>query len=135
MRKRTDEESVKVDATPFELKLPDLFNIQPNHVVQLPRGCTAEIYNIKMDKEIYDYNAGKRIKLELYDGWRVIIRGKSGHRLGLHRSVGFETDVECSKLLTVKHVIESAVRQLTKVRVTRTNRSVDENAIDDDIEG
>lgn len=50
--KKTNVDVSKTEVTPFELKLPAVLDVKPDHIVQLPRNVSALIYISMVDHNV-----------------------------------------------------------------------------------
>lgn len=111
-------EKTKAEYTPFELKLPELFDLKPEHVVDLPGGRKAEIYRVKVLPEFYNPRNDK-VELIPADGWRVVIRTKRGSALTDRRGC-YDNESTFNNNLALKLHLESLVKAFTPTKRTST---------------
>ncbi len=67
-------EASQLEATTFELKVPEPFSLKPEYTVELPSKCQALIFKDK----VWAYKGEKGGNQVLVDGWRVITVNSKG---------------------------------------------------------
>lgn len=116
--KRLEHETVKVE--PFELKLPEPFNIEPAYTVQLPGKAKALIYHFTVKES--GWVDRKREQWEV-PGWKVIIVNRQGNPHAYFNNSNTFTE-PLNLALYLKDVV-------TRISKTRRSHSVETDVGDE----
>jgi hypothetical protein len=114
--KRTDTEQTTV--TPFELKLPEPFDIKPVYSIEMPAKHTARIYLTLFSERDYGQpSGGKDYTIVKKVGWRIVVVNRQGVT---SRKFEYLSREAHTNPLDVTLQLQGIAKELSKTKRTNT---------------
>jgi hypothetical protein len=123
-------ETTKVDVAPFELRVPEPFNVQPNFIVALPAKHKALIYNTTEEVRDFSKPTDQRghYAVKEVPAWRMVIVNRQGLPT-TRSSYQTQTDHVHTNPVSIQYQLKAWAQCLSKTK--RTNVREDDPDADE----